>query len=170
MEDQTTTPVQEDKENIDPQTKPEPETGPAAKQPKKKRSRKEPKETEDREQEQAAPKKPKKEKPKKVLSNLARKKSDDRYVQNGKGRYVSKKKSENGKKNVQARAIKCGRKLLGLEGQMVLLGRGKKGEHLLQLTKTIRQMLKDGVTDEEAEKKCGEDAKKMVEEIKSEES
>ena len=165
MESKTTTPVQEEKENIDPQTKTEPEASPAPKPPKKKRSRKEPKEAKEGEQEQATPKKQKK-----VLSNLARKKSDDRYVQNGKGRYVSKKKSENGKRNVQARAIKCGRKLLGLEGQMVLLGRGKKGENLLQLTKTIRQMLKDGVTDEEAEEKCVETAKKMAEEIKNEES
>ena len=136
---------------------------PAAEKPKKKRARK-PKD----ESEEPEAKKPKKKEAKKPVSNLARKKADPRYEQNGKGRYVSKKKSENGKRNVQARAIKCGRDLLKLDGQMVLLGKGKKGEHLLTLTRKVRQMLKDGLGDEEAREKVKEEAEKMLEEIKAE--
>lgn len=95
----------------------------------------------------AAVKKAKKQKP---LSNLARKKADERYFLNGKGRYVSKKKSQNGKANVQSRAIRLARKVLGIKG-MVLLGKGDVGKKLLETTSAIRQMLKDGKTDEEAE-------------------
>lgn len=86
----------------------------------------------------------------KRLSNLARKKADERYYLNGKGRYVSKKKSVNGKANVQSRAIRLARKSLGIKG-MVLLGKGETGIKLLEATALIRQMLKDGKTDEEAE-------------------
>jgi len=87
---------------------------------------------------------------KKRISNLKRKKMDDRYYLNGKGRYVSKKKSENGKKNIQSRSIRLGRKVLGLKG-MVLLGKGDDGKALIKAAAEIRQMLKDGKTDEEAE-------------------
>ena len=93
-------------------------------------------------------KKEKKEKKEKPLSKLARKKQDDRYFLNGKGRLVSKKKSENGKRNVQSRAIKIARKLLGLEGRMILLGRGAEGKALIRLTKNIREALKEGKEDE----------------------
>lgn len=146
------------------------EPAPAAEKSKKKRSRKQKDESEKEEKsEEPEAKKSKKKEAKKPVSNLARKKADPRYEQNGKGRYVSKKKSENGKRNVQARAIKCGRDLLKLDGQMVLLGRGKKGEHLLTLTRKVRQMLKDGLGDEEAREKVKEEAVKMLEEIQAEE-
>ena len=46
----------------------------------------------------------------KPVSNLARKRPTT-YEQNGTARSVRPKKSENGKRNVQARAIKCGRDL-----------------------------------------------------------
>lgn len=84
------------------------------------------------------------------MSNLMRKKMDERYYLNGKGRYVSKKKSENGKKNIQSRSIRLGRKLLGLKG-MVLLGKGENGKALMDAARDLRQMMKDGKTDEEAE-------------------
>ena len=87
---------------------------------------------------------------KKRLSALQRKKQDPRYYLNGKGRYVSKKKSENGKKNVQSRAIRLARKGLGIKG-MVLVGKGEEGKKLLNATSAIRQMLKDGKSDDEAE-------------------
>jgi len=147
-----------------------------AQKPRKKRARKEDKEESGEktapsdgaaESEEPPKKKQSKKEAKKPMSNLARKKGDERYVQNGKGRYVSKKKSENGKRNVQARAIKCGRQLLCLDGQMVLLGRGKKGEALLDLTRKIRAALKEGLKDEEASEKFKAEAKKMVEEIKA---
>lgn len=142
-----------------------------ATKPKKKRSRKESEEPSAEKPEAAAesaepPKK--KQAKKKVLSNLARKKADERYVQNGKGRYVSKKKSENGKRNVQARAIKSGRSLLKLDGQMVLLGRGKKGEHLLTLTRKIRALLKEGMKDEDAMEKLKEEAVGMIKDFEAE--
>lgn len=100
-------------------------------------------------------KKPKKEKKvsaaeKKRRSALQRKKDDPRYYLNGKGRYVSKKKSENGKKNVQSRAIRLARKGLGVKG-MILVGKGEDGIKLLKATNAVRQMLKDGKTDDEAE-------------------
>jgi hypothetical protein len=80
---------------------------------------------------------------KKRLSVLARKKEDPRYYLNDKGRYVSKKKSENGKKNVQSRAIRLARKGLDVKG-MVLVGKGEVGSRLLKATSAVRQMLKDG--------------------------
>ena len=175
---------QENKENQDPATEKAPkdqeqgsgEPKKQAQKPRKKRARKEDKEEsgektapskEAAESEEPPKKKQAKKETKKPLSNLARKKGDERYVQNGKGRYVSKKKSENGKRDVQARAIKCGRQLLSLEGQMVLLGRGKQGEALLDLTRKIRAALKEGLKDEEASEKFKEEAQKMVEEIKA---
>lgn len=88
---------------------------------------------------------------KKPLSKLARKRQDERYYLNGKGRLVSKKKSENGKKNVQSRAMRLSRKLLGLNGRMVLIGKGDEGKALLELTASIRDTLKQGKSDEEAE-------------------
>ena len=87
---------------------------------------------------------------KKRLSTLARKKEDPRYYLNDKGRYVSRKKSENGKKNVQSRAIRLARKGLGVKG-MILVGKGEDGIRLLKATNAVRQMLKDGKTDDEAE-------------------
>ena len=94
----------------------------------------------------------KKKKVPKKLSQRARKKADGRFKQNGKGRYVSIKKSENGKRNVQARAIKLARKLLGFQGRMILLGKAAEGKALLDLTRQIRKALKeDKKTDEEAE-------------------
>ena len=86
---------------------------------------------------------------KKRMSALQRKKQDPRYYLNAKGRYVSKMKSENGKKNVQSRAIRLARKGLGIKG-MVLVGKGEEGKKLLNATSAIRQMLKDGKSDEEA--------------------
>jgi hypothetical protein len=59
-------------------------------------------------------------------------------------------KSENGKKNVQSRAIRLARKGLGIKG-MVLVGKGEEGKKLLNATSAIRQMLKDGKSDDEAE-------------------
>ena len=108
----------------------------------------------------------KKEKP---LSKLARKRKDERYFLNGKGRLVSKKKSENGKKNVQSRAIKIARKLLGLSGRMVLLGKGAEGKALIQVTKGIREALKGGKSDEQAETLHTEIAKKILEDEKKSE-
>lgn len=87
---------------------------------------------------------------KKRLSTLARKKEDPRYYLNDKGRYVSRKKSENGKKNVQSRAIRLARKGLDVKG-MVLVGKGDVGSKLLKATNAVRQMLKDGKKDDEAE-------------------
>lgn len=112
----------------------------------------------------AAPKK--KDKP---LSKLARKRNDERYFLNGKGRLVSKKKSENGKKNVQSRAIRIARKLLGLSGRMVLLGKGAEGKALVQVTKGVREALKSGKSDEEAEVMHTDIAKKTLEEEKKQE-
>ena len=103
----------------------------------------------------------KKEKP---LSNLARKKADERYFMNGKGRYVSMKKSEIGKKNVQSRAIKMGRDILGLNGRMVLLNKGVEGKALLDLTRIIRQALKDGMDDAKAKEKFTPKGKEILEE------
>ena len=88
------------------------------------------------------------EKPK--VSALQRKKADERYFLNAKGRYVSKKKSANGKINIQSRSIRLARKLLGLTG-MVLLGKGDQGKQLLAATAVIRTMLKEGKSEEEAE-------------------
>ena len=68
----------------------------------------------------------------KTLSNRARKRQDERFRMNGKGRYVSIKKSENGKKNVQSRAIRLARKLLGFSGRMILLGKGVEGKALVR--------------------------------------
>lgn len=87
---------------------------------------------------------------KKRLSNLARKKADERYYLNGKGRYVSKKKSENGKKTVQSRAIRLARKCLELKG-MVLLGKGDDGIKLRDACAEFRALLKEGKSDEDAE-------------------
>tara|TARA_Y100000004_G_C8622361_1_gene289364 strand:- start:31 stop:471 length:441 start_codon:yes stop_codon:yes gene_type:complete len=102
----------------------------------------------------------------KKLSQRARKKADKRFKQNGKGRYVSIKKSENGKKNVQARAIKLARKLLGFQGRMILLGKAAEGKALLDLTRQIRKALKeDKKTDEEAEALFAGPAEKMREEF-----
>ena len=105
----------------------------------------------------------KKEKSPKPLSNLARKKADARYILNGKGRYVSKAKSENGKKNVQSRAIKMARTMLGLSGRMVLLGKEAEGKALLDLCGSIRESLKGGKSDSEAEALHADLAKKLVE-------
>lgn len=125
--------------------------------------------------EEAAPKaeekkesstKAKVEKKVKKMSQRARKKADKRFKQNGKGRYVSIKKSENGKKNVQARAIKLARKLLGFQGRMILLGKAAEGKALLDLTRQIRKALKeDKKTDEEAEALFSGPAEKMREEF-----
>ena len=122
----------------------------------------------------------------KPLSNRKRKMQDARFQKNPKGRYVSIKKRENGKKNVQARAIKLGRKMLGFQGRMILLGKGEEGIALVDMCKQIREALKSGKTDEEAEallslvavemckkfkdcKKCEEEVKEAVkEEIKPE--
>ena len=108
----------------------------------------------------------KKEKKEKPLSKLARKKQDDRYFLNGKGRLVSKKKSENGKRNVQSRAIKIARKLLGLEGRMILLGRGAEGKALIRLTKNIREALKEGKEDDAVSILHTDVAKQFLEEEK----
>ncbi len=89
-------------------------------------------------------------KPAKKLSKIARKRSDERYFLNGKGRLVSRKKSENGKRNVQSRAVRLARDALGLTGRMVLLGKGVEGRALVKLTRTMRDCLKDGKTDDEA--------------------
>lgn len=87
----------------------------------------------------------------KPLSNRKRKMQDARFEKNPKGRYVSIKKSVNGKKNVQARAIKLGRKMLGFQGRMILLGKGKEGIALVDICRDIRLALKEGKTDEQAE-------------------
>lgn len=138
-------------------------SAPAEEKPKKKRA---PRKKKEEAAEEEKPKK--KEKP---LSKLARKRNDERYFLNGKGRLVSKKKSENGKKNVQSRAIKIARKLLGLSGRMVLLGKGAEGKALVQVTKGIREALKGGKSDEEAEVLHTDIAKKILDdEKKSEES
>ena len=108
----------------------------------------------------------KKEKP---LSKLARKRNDERYFLNGKGRIVSKKKSENGKKNVQSRGIKIARKLLGLQGRMVVLGKGAEGKALIEVTRHVRECLKSGKCDEEAEAMHAEIAKKILGEEKKKE-
>jgi len=164
-----------DKENQDP--KKEEETGAAEEAPEKeekaaevKEEKPKPKKRARKEDKEEKPEKKAKKAVKKAISNLARKKQDPRFEQNGKGRYVSKKKSENGRKNVQARAIKCSRQLLDLGGQMVLLGRGAKGVALLDLTRKIRSALKEGLTDEKAVEKFKEEARKMIESYKAEES
>lgn len=141
-------------------------SAPAEEKPKKKRA---PRKKKEEAAEGAAEEKPKKKE--KPLSKLARKRNDERYFLNGKGRLVSKKKSENGKKNVQSRAIKIARKLLGLSGRMVLLGKGAEGKALVQVTKGIREALKGGKSDEEAEVLHTDIAKKILDdEKKSEES
>ena len=131
----------------------------AEEKPKKKKAARKKKE----EGEEEKPKK----KDKKPMSKLARKRNDERYFLNGKGRIVSKKKSENGKKNVQSRAIKIARKLLGMEGRMVLLGKGAEGRALVGVTKQIRESLKGGKADDAAELFHAEIAKKMLEEEKA---
>ena len=87
----------------------------------------------------------------KTMSNRARKRQDGRFRMNGKGRYVSIKKSENGKKNVQSRAIRLARKLLGFSGRMILLGKGVEGKALVQLCRDIRTELKAGKSDDQCE-------------------
>lgn len=167
-------PAAEVKKEEEPKAVPVEASAPAEEKPKKKRAPKRKKEEAAEEGEEKKEKPKKKEKP---LSKLARKRSDERYFLNGKGRLVSKKKSENGKKNVQSRAIKIARKLLGLQGRMVLLGRGAEGKALVQVTKGIREALKGGKNDEEAEllhtelsKKILEDEKKSEEKAAAEES
>lgn len=129
-------PKKEEEETAPVEVKEEEEAAPAEEEkPKKKRAKKEKKMS-------AAQKK--------RLSTLARKKEDPRYYLNDKGRYVSRKKSENGKKNVQSRAIRLARKGLDVKG-MVLVGKGDVGSKLLKATNAVRQMLKDGKKDEEAE-------------------
>ena len=135
------------------------EASAAEEKPKKKRAPK--KKKEDGEE-----KPKKKEKP---LSKLARKRNDERYFLNGKGRIVSKKKSENGKKNVQSRAIKIARKLLGMQGRMVLLGKGAEGRALVDVTRQIRECIKAGKADDAAELLHAEIAKKVLEEEKAKE-
>ena len=134
----------------------------AEEKPKKKRAPKKKAE----EGETKPEKKAKKEKP---LSKLARKRNDERYFLNGKGRLVSKRKSENGKKNVQSRAIKIARELLGLTGRMVLLGKGAEGRALVSVTKGIREALKGGGEDEKVKVLHSDIAKKMLEEEKAKE-
>lgn len=138
-------------------------SAPAEEKPKKKRA---PRKKKEEAAEGAEEKPKKKEKP---LSKLARKRNDERYFLNGKGRLVSKKKSENGKKNVQSRAIKIARKLLGLSGRMVLLGKGAEGKALVQVTKGVREALKGGKSDDEAEVLHTDIAKKILEEEKKNE-
>jgi hypothetical protein len=87
----------------------------------------------------------------KPMSNRKRKMQDARFEKNPKGRYVSIKKRANGKRNVQARAIRLGRKLLGFEGRMILLGKGAEGRALVDICRELRGALKDGKTDEQAE-------------------
>lgn len=163
------------KEEGEPKAVPVEASAPAEEKPKKKRAPKRKKEEATSEEGEEKKEKPKKKE--KPLSKLARKRNDERYFLNGKGRLVSKKKSENGKKNVQSRAIKIARKLLGLSGRMVLLGRGAEGKALVQVTKGIREALKGGKSDEEAEllhtelsKKILEDEKKSEEKAAAEES
>lgn len=100
--------------------------------------------------EESKPKKGRKKAAPKPMSRLQRKRADERYVMNGSGRWVSKKRSENGKRNIQSRAIKIARKLLKLEGRMVLLGRDAEGAALLDLTRLVRTQLKDGKSDDDA--------------------
>ena len=102
----------------------------------------------------------------KPLSNRKRKMQDSRFEKNPKGRYVSIKKRENGKKNVQARAIKLGRKMLGFQGRMILLGKGEEGIALVDMCKQIRETLKAGKTDEEAEAFLSGVAKEMCKKFK----
>jgi len=114
-----------------------------------------------------APAKPKK--MSRAMSQRKRKEMDERFEKNKKGRLVSKKKSENGKRNVQARAIKLARKLLGFEGRMILLGKGSEGVALVDLCRDIRTCLKEGKSDDAAEALFAIPAEKLREGFKKEE-
>lgn len=136
-----------------------------AKKPEKKKRAKPVKKEEGAEEAEGEKKGKKTAAKKKPMSNLQRKKMDDRFYLNGKGRYVSKKKSENGKRNVQSRAIKAARDLLGLQGKMILLGKGPQGKALVELTRQIRSSLKEGMEDEKAKILHTDLSKKMLEDI-----
>jgi len=86
-----------------------------------------------------------------ILNNLMRKKANpDLYVKTNRGRYVSKKKSELGKKNPQSLAIRGARDILGMGGKMVIINRGNDGKALHQLTGKIREHIKGGGSMESA--------------------
>ena len=161
----TTATMSESEEKPKIESEPEVKQSSPSSEPSKKKSPK--REKAEKEAEKASKKM--KAKPIKKMSKLERKKNDDRFFLNGKGRYVSKKKHANGKTNVQSRAMKMGRKLLGLEGKMCLLGRGAEGRALLKLCKSIREALKEGKKDDDVSILHEEIAKHMLEAEKKEE-
>lgn len=60
--------------------------------------------------------------------------------------YVSKKRRENGQKNVQSQAVSLAYQLLNARGKYIELGTGESGKAMNALTAKLRQRLKDGMS------------------------